>query len=454
MSKKAMRVLPEEMRATAGNLGGLSGDTSQVQHRLRRNWGRLDSGWQSYTRGSVDGHYRKAMREVDRMAAMLEQMGQALHKTADLIEEADQAAVGLFGEMSAPEKESPSDEAPYDDAPPVPPSPKPPLVDKSALFDKSSAGKDGEPWPTNMQDLARRVMTLDYEHPIEIVQIGANEYVILFRGTVLKPGAPHNWAAALQSGLGQPGDYELQARDLILQHVPEGATLHFAGHSQGGIVANNLADNQDFLDRYDLATVTTFGAPQSSMMNPDVDYYRYAAIGDPTPAANRFALVAGPLGLPVVLGAARLAELNQTQVYSGEYDPHNIGDAHASYKYAPGLAQAPLPFTVTQWDGESHSVQPPTHSMASGFDQILYGDSGWDRLGGGIDFLWGGYVSYKLSRIDTNVEIVSFLFPEPIRDSVDRYWDRTSEAWVMPIEQLSGSQPIQCTRPRNSEPLQ
>ncbi|HDQ73281.1 MAG TPA: hypothetical protein ENN19_14490 [Chloroflexi bacterium] len=44
----------------------------------------------------MDGQYRETMREIERMALMLQQMAEALVKTADLIEEADREAAGLF----------------------------------------------------------------------------------------------------------------------------------------------------------------------------------------------------------------------------------------------------------------------------------------------------------------------------------------------------------------------
>jgi len=93
---KAMRVPPDELRAIASDLVRMSAETDHVRGEVRHQWSRLDHGWQSYARGDVDGQYRETMREIERMALMLQQMAEALVKTADLIEEADREAAGFF----------------------------------------------------------------------------------------------------------------------------------------------------------------------------------------------------------------------------------------------------------------------------------------------------------------------------------------------------------------------
>ena len=93
---KAMRVPPDELRAIASDLVRMSAETDHIRGEVRHQWARLDRGWQSYARGDVDGQYRETMREIERMALMLQQMAEALVKTADLIEEADREAAGLF----------------------------------------------------------------------------------------------------------------------------------------------------------------------------------------------------------------------------------------------------------------------------------------------------------------------------------------------------------------------
>jgi len=59
-----MRVPPEELRAAAGDLMQLSGETRRVQSAVRQQWSRLDRGWQSYARAGVDAQYDEAVREI------------------------------------------------------------------------------------------------------------------------------------------------------------------------------------------------------------------------------------------------------------------------------------------------------------------------------------------------------------------------------------------------------
>ncbi len=93
---KALRLPPGEMRGTAAELGRLSGDTDEAWQQLRHSWNRLDGGWEWYAAEDINGYYGRAMDMMDRMAAVLREMGEALVKTADLIEAADLAAVAFF----------------------------------------------------------------------------------------------------------------------------------------------------------------------------------------------------------------------------------------------------------------------------------------------------------------------------------------------------------------------
>jgi uncharacterized protein YukE len=101
MSEPNLRLLPEELRAAAGNLGALSDNTSQSQQILSRAWARLDAGWDTYAEADINSYYNEAMNEVSRMVAMLAQMGEALGKTTDLIQAADQTNATRFGEQNS-----------------------------------------------------------------------------------------------------------------------------------------------------------------------------------------------------------------------------------------------------------------------------------------------------------------------------------------------------------------
>lgn len=91
-----LRMLPEAVRSNADQLSTLSEQARQMQDTLTHTWSRLDSGWQDYAESGIQGCYSEAMNELSLMIAMLEQMGQALVRSADGIEAADKNLVALL----------------------------------------------------------------------------------------------------------------------------------------------------------------------------------------------------------------------------------------------------------------------------------------------------------------------------------------------------------------------
>jgi WXG100 family type VII secretion target len=92
-----MRIYPDEMRATASAVARLKDEARNVHRRLERSWRRLDYGWQSYARENIDGYYRQVLREIERMILVLEQMQDALNRTARVILEVDHVSAAEFG---------------------------------------------------------------------------------------------------------------------------------------------------------------------------------------------------------------------------------------------------------------------------------------------------------------------------------------------------------------------
>ena len=97
-----MQIIPGEMTTTAAALSSLADEVNQARRLLRRQWHRLDSGWEWYARVDAGHYYRTAMRDLDRMEQMLAQMASALEETGNLIQAADQAAVTLFTDNDVP----------------------------------------------------------------------------------------------------------------------------------------------------------------------------------------------------------------------------------------------------------------------------------------------------------------------------------------------------------------
>jgi uncharacterized protein YukE len=96
MSTETLRILIENLFATANHLGQSGRDSNQAQQALERSWARLDAGWDTYAEAEIGDAYNKVMDEISRMTAMFGQMDEALNKTADYIEQVDKSAAELF----------------------------------------------------------------------------------------------------------------------------------------------------------------------------------------------------------------------------------------------------------------------------------------------------------------------------------------------------------------------
>jgi hypothetical protein len=251
------------------------------------------------------------------------------------------------------------------------------------------------------------------EH-ITIVQTGANEYMVLVKGTDFEHwNRSNNGIAALQSGSELPSHYERQVRELIQAKVPPGASIHFVGHSLGGIVAHNLTDNQDFNQRYHVESVTTFGTPQSAMMRPGVEYHRFRNEHDIVPKLD------GGLALPHYADIGQnVGELTSQQVVHSGHT--GIADAHAMehYALAPELAGIPPPrnLDLSHWQdarivgSSSPTVNSPAFANSKFFTVV-------DNTASGI-------AAVGLSLANRTVEVGSTYLPAQWRDPIDRYNDR------------------------------
>jgi hypothetical protein len=225
--------------------------------------------------------------------------------------------------------------------------------------------------PRTMRDLALYLTDLtrvsDGRHtPIEIVEVGDQSYLVLLAGTRLEtrpfsyPG--NNLESALQQVTRQRSSYEQHVRALIAAHVPAGSTLHLAGHSLGGMVANSLAIAPEVLETYHVATVVTFGTPVNACASPGTTYYRYAVAGDPIALVHQ-ALIVTRLPGPLAVLASNCAPDQQVPaqiIVDHSPGPNGKQHAHSSYEYSEDLGREPLPFEIDRY--ESLGRFAPAHA--------------------------------------------------------------------------------------------
>ncbi len=143
----------------------------------------------------------------------------------------------------------------------------------------------------NFRELAAFVFQR-YEtgHPIGIIQVqGMNRptYLIVLSGTERRPGQATWIPEDIFSAFNSSDRFRTNILRAMQDYgIPRGADIIVAGHSLGGMEAQNLITDRRFRDRYNANSVVTFGAPITANNRPGVQYARFAAWGDPVPRAS------------------------------------------------------------------------------------------------------------------------------------------------------------------------
>lgn len=220
--------------------------------------------------------------------------------------------------------------------------------------------------PQNMRDLAQQIAEITpivqgHNKPIEFVQIGEQDYLILIGGTQLESTGGNNVESAVQAVTRQLSPYQRQVHALITQHIPRGSTLHFAGHSLGGMVANTLAITPEFLEHYRVKTVTTFAAPVNACPNREVVYHRYVVEGDLVPLVHKGAIwsrLKGPLGVLESECTGGYTYLEQ-QLIDHSPGPNGMENAHSSYEQSQDLIEEALPFLIDRYESRGRFKAVP-----------------------------------------------------------------------------------------------
>ena len=228
---------------------------------------------------------------------------------------------------------------------------------------------DGEPgrcnsiWskpPTNAEELAYMIMNLPVTIPILIMQIGIGQYLVLLRGTTSGIDQGTNWGSAAESMFGDSSYQNSVLEALDNADIPKDATLHFAGHSQGGMVAQNLAVDPRVTDQFTVETVTMFGSPDTlAQAGQKVKYVSFEASGDIVPKLDDIvtgALVKDALGGDI--GA--LKDIHRFHDVEAIADVHIIDhlnplNAHGVYDNPDILKDFDIPFQSEAWKVESIS---------------------------------------------------------------------------------------------------
>lgn len=205
--------------------------------------------------------------------------------------------------------------------------------------------------PTNLAELYEMIEDMpDDTNDIRIVVTAPGEYLVLLKGTEAPDmesinGRGADWQDNVPALLLGKNDYSQAVLDALeAKGIPPGSKLHFAGHSQGGLVAQNLAGDDRLLQNYSVGSVTSFGMPIVVPSAPD-SWQGHVAVNDPV-----FDLLAGgsAMGLPTnpfktAWNTGRL--LDNNNVYKPTLG-FQLGAQHGDYENIPGLQSKSVPFVV------------------------------------------------------------------------------------------------------------
>lgn len=388
----------------AARFGQEADASGQVHSRLRQSASSLRAGWEGRGSAAFFGEMNsEVLPAMHRLGAALQQAQTVTRQIAQVLRTAEEEAARPFRGPGA------AGGAPQAGTPGQPVSGGPPFGDYNNLQQIPPLVLG--PGAT-YQDLAAMIEQMyrindvrdgkayGVDEPVKIVRIGENQYLVAIIGTDVGDDGhtgPNDWLANLSSGRGVPSRFQLEAQRLIEQHIPPGATIHLAGHSQGGHVAMNLAGTQELADRYQIGSVNTMGSSGSTTINPRVgaeNYHNFVLADDPI----RLIEISAPripftnLTLPVPSGSA-LSWLGVTgSGGSPSIDPQVVWETggHGGYVHSPTMASQPLPFSIDRWqvvgsyqvhDYDSHSAAWQT--ISNGWSQGDAGQVAW----GGLDFM-------------------------------------------------------------------
>jgi len=149
-------------------------------------------------------------------------------------------------------------------------------------------------------------------------------YLVALHGTEITAlGSSVDLIADLQSGTGKESVYMREIMAIMKQYIPKNANVIFAGHSLGGMVAQQIAAEKDMQKRYHILNIVTFGSPVLCMGETEGELHRMCDTNDMVP----------------YLSTETVDDMDAQQTYCREEETwpgdeeHDTGDAHP-FSYA------------------------------------------------------------------------------------------------------------------------
>lgn len=201
------------------------------------------------------------------------------------------------------------------------------------------------------------------EQPITVLRIGPGkdgkgEYVVLVKGThgYLTDGEAwwgdhsNSWWSAIASKFNHRTVYVDRILEAV-RGVPEGATIHFAGHSQGGHAAQIAASELMEQGSYHIASITGFGSNRLNRSLPGVPVAIYNSPDDPVHMVDEIGDTAKITAVSLFVGTLTTPTIGALWAgvsYKVEHDKEIEITDRSGHEYdadrAPSLQKEPLVF--------------------------------------------------------------------------------------------------------------
>jgi WXG100 family type VII secretion target len=359
MSAPIVQARYQELEQIAAHFAAAAEEQQALQERVNRQVEVLRSGsWQgkgvAAFLGEMDGEVRPAGQ---RLIVAMHRASETTLECMYMLKLAEMDAASLFQQEG---REPPQD---------------------SATGNGSNLRPENQVHLGNAADLFTAIKNAD--QPITILRIGPGkdgkgEYVVLVKGThgYLTDGEAwwgdhsNSWWSAMASKY----NFRTVYVDRILEAVnalPEGATVHFAGHSQGGHAAQIAANELLEQGSYHVASITGFGSNALDRDLPGVAVTIYNSPDDPvhiideiedTARITATSLVIGGItttSVGILWGSVSLNIERNREIEIPDWSGHEYDAGRA-----PSLANKPLSFgardgvTYAQYDtSEVNKVQ-------------------------------------------------------------------------------------------------
>lgn len=135
------------------------------------------------------------------------------------------------------------------------------------------------------------------------------------------------------------------------QNIPPGTPIMLSGHSQGGMIAESLISNPEFMAQYNVTNVVTYGSPVDNYSaDPSVRQLNIQHANDAVPLIDLEGAYAAPRPtFPFITPVANLGEIaanlnigsgnTTTATLPPPGDPCDIGGAHDGSAYQSSVQQ-------------------------------------------------------------------------------------------------------------------